>query len=341
MASIRLSSTWRLALAFLVPAILLLIGTFGFWLLEGWSLLDSGYTAVVTLATVGYGDYVPKTPAGKVFTSFLVFGGVFTMFFTATEILRTIVSGEVRDILGKQRMERELSALENHLIVCGYGRMGKLVCQEFSRQKLRYVLIERNAELLKQFEISHGIPLNGDATSDEILKHAGIERARALVAVTASDSDNLYITMSARLLNERIQIVARASETAAEQKLVRAGANRVISPYQIGGVRVAQAVLRPTVVDFIELATKSEHFELQIEETKVAPDSTLAGKSLKESGLRQEYGVIVVAVKKSSGHMIFNPASHELLQTGDILILIGAREHLDRVAKLAGFTANC
>jgi voltage-gated potassium channel len=326
----------RLMLAFLVPALLILAGTFGFWYLEGWPLLDAAYTAVVTLATVGYGDYVPKTPAGKIFTSCLVLGGVCTFFYTATEVIRTIVSGEMRDILGKQRMERELAALENHLIVCGYGRMGRLVCHEFSRQKLRFVLIERNADLLEAFEIANGIPLHGDATNDEILKRAGIDRARALVAVTASDSDNLYITMSARLLNERILIVARASETAAEQKLTRAGANRVISPYQIGGARVAQAVLRPTVVDFIELATKSEHFELQIEETRVAAESALVGASVKDSGLRQEYGVIVVAVKKGTGHMIFNPASHELLQAGDILILIGAREHLDRVARLAG-----
>jgi len=200
-------------------------------------------------------------------------------------------------------------------------------------------LIERNANLLTEFDFPNGIPLHGDATNDEMLKRAGIDRARALVAVTASDSDNLYITMSARLLNDHILIVARASETAADQKLLRAGANRVISPYQIGGVRVAQAVLRPTVVDFIELATKSEHFELQIEETRVAAGSGLVGKSVKDSGLRQEYGVIVVAVKKGTGHMIFNPASQEILQAGDILILIGSREHLDGVAKLAGVSA--
>lgn len=186
----------RLALAFLVPTVLILVGTFGFWLLEGWSLLDSGYTAVVTLATVGYGDFVPKTPAGKVFTSLLVLGGVFTIFYTASELIRTVVSGEVRNILGKQRMERELATLENHLIVCGFGRMGRLVCQEFAREKLRFVLIERNAALLDQFQVVNGIPLQGDATNDEVLKRAGIDRARALVAVTASDSDNLYITMS-------------------------------------------------------------------------------------------------------------------------------------------------
>ena len=331
----------RLVLAFLVPALLIVAGTLGFWLLEGWSLLDAWYTAVVTLTTVGYGDYVPKTPAGKVFTSLLVLGGVFTVFYTASEVIRTIVSGEVRDILGKQRMERELAALENHLIVCGFGRMGRLVCQEFAREKLRFVLIERNAELLGQFAIPNGIALQGDATNDEILKRAGIDRARALVAVTASDSDNLYITMSARLLNDHILIVARASETAADQKLLRSGANRVISPYQIGGVRVAQASCcdrRSSTSSSwppkaSTLSCRSRRHCLAAEQ-RAGP-----GKSVKDSGLRQEYGVIVVAVKKGTGHMIFNPASHEILQTGDILILIGPREHLDGVAKLAGVEA--
>jgi voltage-gated potassium channel len=213
--------------------------------------------------------------------------------------------------------------------------MGRLVCHEFSREQLPFVVIDKQVELLEGFALPHGIALPGDATSDEVLKHAGIERARAIVTVLASDADNLYITLSARLLNERLFIVARAEEAGSEEKLRRAGANRVVSPYQIGGTRVAQAVLRPTVVDFIELATKTEHFDLQIEETQISPRSPLAGPTLQDSRLRQDFGVIVVAIKKASGKMVFNPPSDAVLEAGDILIAIGDREHLDRLEALA------
>src|SRR5262249_29646504 len=180
-------------------------------------------------------------------------------------------------------MERSLAEMEGHLIVCGYGRMGKLVCREFSQQKLPYVLIEDNASLLQEFALPYGIPMHGDATTDEVLLHAGVERARALVTVAGSDAENLFIVMSARMLNERLFIVARAEDENSQQKLLRAGANRVVSPYIIGGSRVAQAVLRPTVVDFIELATRSEHFELQIEEVTVRTGSPLVGQTLRDS----------------------------------------------------------
>jgi voltage-gated potassium channel len=266
----------------------------------------------------------------------LALGGIFTLFYAATEMIRAVVSGEVRDIMGKQYMERSLTTLRDHLIVCGFGRMGRLVCREFSKQKSPFVVIERQGELLEDFDMPNGIPLHGDATSDDVLKRAGIERARALVTVAASDADNLYITMSARLLNERLFIVSRAEDPASEQKLLRAGASRVVSPYQIGGTRVAHAVLRPTVVDFLELATEHEHVDLQIEEARISDKSPLAGSTLKDSRLRQDLGVIIVTIKKASGQMIFNPPHDAPLETGDILIAVGDREHLDRLKKLAG-----
>ncbi|HKW87103.1 MAG TPA: potassium channel family protein, partial [Nitrospiraceae bacterium] len=237
----------RLLLLLLVPNLLLIIGTLGFSFIEGWSLLESLYMTINTLTTLGFGEG-PVSVGGRVFTMLLALGGVFTLFYTVTELIRTVVSGEIQVIMGRQYMERSLAVLHNHLIVCGFGRMGRLVCQEFSKHKFPFVVIERQAELLEGFDLPYGIALHGDATSDEILKRAGIERARALVTVAASDADNLYITMSGRLLNERVFIVARAEDSGSEQKLLRAGANRVVSPYLIGGARVAQAVLRPTVV---------------------------------------------------------------------------------------------
>src|SRR5262249_24739005 len=243
---------------------------------------------------------------------------------------------EVQGHLGRRRMERSLAKLQDHLIICGYGRMGKLVCREFSRQGLAFVVIDRKEEVLRDFDLAHGIALAGDATSDEVLQRAGVERARALVTTAASDADNLYITMSARLLNERLFIVARAEREPAEQKLTRAGANRVVAPYAIGGFRVAQAVLRPTVLDFIELATRTEYLDLQIEETRVGAGSRLAGVTLRDSTMRQDLGIIVVAIKKESGHVVYNPTGDAVMEVGDTLIALGNRQQLDQLEAMAG-----
>jgi voltage-gated potassium channel len=320
----------------LVPTVLLLVGMLGFHLLEQWSLFEALYFTVVTLTTIGYGDIVPLTAGGRVFTMFLSLGGVFTLFYLAAEIIRAVISGEVRGILGKQRMERALAELKAHVIICGYGRMGRLVGREFSTQGVPFVIIDKDAQLLADFALPHGIPLHGDATLDEVLKRAGVERARALVTVAPSDADNLFITLSARLLNDKLFIVARAEHQHAEEKLLRAGANRVVSPYVIGGTRVAHAVLRPTVVDFIDLATRTEHFDLQIEETKVAAWSSLVGRSLKESLVCEKFGVMIVAIKKASGHMIYNPPGDAVVESGDILIALGQRQQLDQLDQLAG-----
>jgi voltage-gated potassium channel len=328
--------TRRVIWLLLVPVLLVAIGTFGYEAIEeDYTLFDALYMTIITLSTIGYSEVHPLSPAGRVFTICLILGGVFTFFYAATEVIRTVVSGEIQEALGRQRMERNLAELRNHLIVCGFGRMGRLVCHEFAAQRLPFVVIERQADLLDKFDLPHGVALHGDATADEVLKHAGIERARALVTVVASDADNLYITMSARLLNERLLIVARAADAGSEAKLLRAGASRVVSPYHIGGARMAQAVLRPTVVDFIELATSTEHVELQIEEARIGPGSSLAGKPLKDSQIRQEFGIIVVAIKKATGKMVFNPAPDAVLEVGDILVAIGDRPHLDRLETLA------
>jgi voltage-gated potassium channel len=261
--------------------------------------------------------------------------GVFTLFYLAAEFLRVVITGEMRGLLGKQRMERALAELKDHLIVCGYGRMGRFVCRQFSAERLPFVIIDRDADAFESFAVPHGIAIHGDATSDDVLRSAGVERARALIAVTAADADNLYITLSARLLNERVFIVARAETEAAQQKLERAGANRVVSPYLIGGSRVAQAVLRPTVVDFIDLATRTEHFDLQIEETRLSARSSLVGRSLRESQVRERFGIMVVAIKKPSGHMVYNPPGEARLEADDILIALGPRQQLDELDRLA------
>jgi voltage-gated potassium channel len=214
--------------------------------------------------------------------------------------------------------------------------MGKRVCREFSAQDIPFVVLERNQHLLEGFDLAHGIAIQGDAASDELLRRAGVERARALVSVLGGDADNLFITMSARLINEDIFIVARCEDEQTQQKLLRAGADRVVSPYAIGGSRVAQAVLRPTVVDFIDLATRTEHLELQMEETLIKPGSSLEASSISNSLLHKKHGIFIVAIKKASGQMVYNPPGDTVLQAGDTLIALGHRNHLDEMDRLAG-----
>ncbi len=323
-------------LILLIPVGLIVVGTVGFHVLEEkYTLFDALYMTVTTITTVGYGEVHPLGTQGRIFAMFLLLGGVFSLFYAMGELIRAVVSGEMQSLLGKQRMDQLLAQLHQHIIVIGYGRMGRLVCREFEMQHVRFVMLERSPEAVASFKGEYGIPLLGDATNDETLRLAGVDRARALVTALPSDADNLYITMSARLLNDKLVIVVRAEDDQAEKKLLRAGANRVVSPYAMGGYRVAHAVLRPTVVDFLDLAIRSEHLELQIEETKIAPRSRLVGVAMKDSRLRQDLGIIVVAIKKSNGEMMFNPSHEARIEANDILITMGHRDQVNQLAALA------
>jgi voltage-gated potassium channel len=319
-----------------IPLALLVVGTLGYYFIEErYTLFDAFYMTVITITTVGYGETHPLSPYGRMFTIVLLLVGVFSLFYTATEIVRGVVSGEVQQHFGRQRMARSLAGLKDHVIVCGYGRMGKHVCREFARQGVPFVIIDRSEEGLEDFNLSGGLAVPGDATSDEVLKRAGVDRARALVTVVPHDAENLYITMSARLLNAKLFIVARAETEEAEQKLMRAGADRVIAPYELGGTRIAQAVMRPTVMEFIELATRTEHLELQIEQTLIKAGSALVGSTLAGSKLRQDLGLIIVAIKKASGAMASTPPPETVLEAGDTLIALGRRDQLDVLEKQA------
>ena len=326
----------RLLFPVAVVAVLLVIGTAGYQLVEGWGWFDALYMTAITITTVGFAEVHPLTAGGRVFTMALALGGVFTAFYAAAEFIRAVVTGEIRTVLGRQRMESRLEKLSGHLVVCGFGRMGRLAAEEFAAAGLPFVVVDREAKVHEGFAMPHGIALVGDATADDVLRRAGVDRARALVTSAASDADNLFITMSARLLNERLFIVARAEGEGTEVKLRRAGASRVVSPYNIGGHRVAQAVLRPNAMDFIELATRAGHLELQIEEVEIQAGSALVGHSLKTSPIRSELGIIAVAIKKPGSKMAFNPAPEAVLEKGDVLITLGHRQQLDRLEEMAG-----
>ena len=322
-------------LLLLVPVLLLGTGTLGYMLIEGWGAMDALYMTVITVTTVGYLEVHTLSQGGRVFTMTLALGGVFTLFYAATATISAVLSGRARGDLWRQRMERTLANLQDHVIVCGMGRMGRFVCREFSALEMPFVVIDREPHVFEGFDLRHGIPLVGDATSDEVLRKAGVDRARVLVTVAASDADNLFVTMSARLLNDKLNIVARAEEEGAEKKLMRAGASRVISPYMIGAGRMTQAVLRPAVIDFLELATREDYMELQIEEVAVQEGSALAGMLIRDGRIRRDLGVIVVAVKHRDGRMAFNPDPDLALSSGDTLIALGHRRQMEELEKLA------
>ena len=314
-------------LAFLVPTLLLVVGTIGYRLLgEGWTWLDALYMTVITLTTVGFGEVRELTPEGRVFTVALCLVGVFTVFYAVGEAIRVIVSGELRDRVGRQRMAQEMAALEGHQIVCGFGRTGHQVCETLSRQGIPFVVIDRDAGSLEGFDMEHGLPLAGDAGSDSVLRSAGVERARALITVLSSDPDNLFIVLSAKLLNPELRVVSRASDEAGEQKLIRAGADHVVSPHTIGGRRMAQAVLRPTVVEFLDLTTASPLSGYQLEEFAIPEGHDLASKTLAESGLHHEFGAMVMALREPDGKMLTNPHGQTRLAAGSVLVILGTRD---------------
>ena len=329
----------RLLFPVVVVLTLLVLGTAGYQLVEGWGWFDALYMTAITITTVGFLEVHPMGPGGRVFTMALALGGVFTAFYAAAEFIRAVVTGEIHTLLGRQRMESRLEKLSGHLVVCGFGRMGRLVAEEFASAGLSFVVIDREPKVFEGFATPEGIPLVGDATDDDVLRQAGVERARALVTAAASDADNLFITLSARLLNDKLLIVARAEGEGADVKLRRAGASRVVTPYNIGGHRVAQAVLRPNAMDFIELATRTGHLELQIEEVAVRGGSPLVGRSIRASPIRSELGIIIVAIKKPEGRMAFNPSPETALEAGDLLITLGHRQQLDRLEQMAGARA--
>lgn len=326
----------------LIPVLIVAIGTCAYPLIEGprWTFFDGLYMTVITLTTLGYGEIPePLSRPGRVFTMILALGGIFVIFYIATDMIRSIVTGELRLLLGKERMDDQLRQLQGHMIVCGYGRMGKIVCDELERLGHPYVIIDTAAPQ-DDWSCRHGLRLHGNATEDEFLRKAGIERAKALITVVGSDAENLYITLSARLLNPKLMLVARAEEEEAEAKLRKVGVNKVISPYLTGGHRAVQAVLKPTVLHFMEMATSSAFKELQVEELRIEAGSPLAGQTLRASRLSEGYGVTVAGVLQPSGVVLNAPTGETLMEPGAILIAIGNRQNLDRVELLATASAT-
>jgi len=311
----------RLIFALVFITCVVIAGSAGYMLIEGWGCLDSLYMTVITIASVGYKEIHDLSANGRIFTIILIISGVGSVTYALTTIAKIVVEGEIQEVFGRKRLEKKIKELKGHYIVCGYGRMGRIICRELKEKDIKFVVIEKNPDTFESGEET--LVIKGDATKDENLKEAGIEKAMGLISVLPTDAENLFVVLSARELNPKLFIVARAGEEGSEQKLLRAGADRVVSPYHIGGLRIAHTVLKPAVVDFIEFATKSGNIDLQMEEITVQHNSKLAGLTLDECGIGRDLGIIVVAIKKVSGDMKFNPTFRTSIEAGDTLIALG------------------
>ena len=307
---------------------LLVGGSLGFVWLEGWNFFDALYMTVTTLTTVGYGEVHPLDRVGRIYNMVLILAGMGVMLYIVGSLARVVIEGELQAVLGKRKLIKHIKSLKNHYIICGFGRIGDIIARQLTGRGLSLVVIDKNPEHITRLEELGYYFITGDATRDEVLLEAGIERAKGLVAVVSTDADNVYVVLTARSLNSKLFIVARGEEPGAEQKLLRAGANKVESPYHMGGQKMAHTILHPTVVTFMELAMK-EGVEWSMEEIAVGQTSPLLGVPLKDSGIRQKLDLILVAIKRADGDMLFNPSHETPILAGDTLIALGLRKNLD------------
>ena len=314
--------------------LVMLIGTAGYHYIEGWPWFDGFYMVVTTLTTIGYQEVHPLSHAGRVFNVFVILAGVSLLLLGVGALSQALLEFELQSFFGRRRMEREIGRLEGHFIICGMGRVGRSVARELARKPVPFVMVE-NAETKRQrYTSENWLVVAGDATVEQTLRQAQIERARGLIAATTTDATNLYIVLTARGLNPHLKIIARASEDSAEKHLLTAGADSVVSPYSFAGQRIAQSLLRPHVVSFLDTATTHLGMDLEIGEIHITPDSSFAGKTLESSRIRQERGVIVLAIKRREG-MRFNPAPDERIEPDDCLIAMGEPAQLRQLEQSA------
>lgn len=324
----------RILYALAAVAVAIGFGAAGFHLIEGWSILDSLYVATQTVTTVGYGDLAPATRNGRIFSTVFMLTGVGVVLYALTTTVQTIVQSELVATFGQRRQSRKMSKLRDHFIICGAGRVGSHLVRALLGTAEAFMVIERDAQRVADL-IALGVTvLVRDATLEESLREAGVEHARGLAACLPDDADNVYVVLTARDLNPKMHIVARAAEEQAEPKLIRAGANRVVAPTIIGGHRMAMALMKPAVDDFLGSITANK-LELAFEQLEVAPSSVLAGQKLSETNIRSELDIVVVSIRRSDGQILFNPSGEATIESGDILIAIGHAESLMKLATLA------
>ncbi|MBZ5527896.1 MAG: potassium channel protein [Acidobacteriia bacterium] len=329
----------RMTLALIFLGGLIFFGSAGFHYLEGWAWFDGFYMTITTMSTVGYAEIHPLSHAGKLFNSFLIMASVLGGGFTIATFTQALLEFEFGKLFGRTRMQREIAKLTGHYIVCGAGRVGRTVARELRARGQKCLIIERDAARAKWAETEDFPVVIGNASSEENLRLAQISRAEGLVTAVSSDAENLYIVLTARGLRADLRIIARASEDDATSKFLRAGASQVISPYSFVGHRIAQLLVSPNVLDFIDAAVGAERLDVEISEVQIQAQSALAGKAIADTVIRQQAGVIVLGLKSPGGPMLFNPVPETPIQANDYLIVIGSDSQIKKLEALASAPA--
>jgi voltage-gated potassium channel len=326
-----MKSTKHFLISLLLSLLLVCMGTLGYMFIEGWHLLDALYMTIITLATVGYGEVHPLSHIGQIYTIVLIVSGVGFFLYVAGAVIQFMVEGRVRILMGRRRLDRKIAKLKNHYIICGYGRIGKVICQKLRRENYGLVIIDKNPDLVETFESQNVVYICADAGDEATLLKAGIHNAKALIASLATDADNVFLVLTARQLDPDLYIIARAGNEAAKAKLTAAGANSVEAPYETGAATMAQRIIRPTVTNFLDLAFAHQHKDIQMEEIPVSEGSQLKNIMLKDSGIRQKYNLIIIAIKTSDDRMLFNPSFEARIHAGDTVIAVGDPANLKKL----------
>ena len=314
--------------------VILLFGVSGYMIIEGWDFIDAFYMTVITLTTVGFGEIHELGHAGKAFTVVLILAGVGIILYIISSVTQFVVEGRIREVLGRRKLEENIQKLKGHYIICGYGRVGQTICDILSLKGLKLVVIDNDPEKSEQLHKKDILHIIGEATDENILLAAGIEQAKTIIIALRTDMDNVYVTLSARGINPNLFILARSGDVGSGKKLLRAGANKVVCPYRKGAIRMAQIILRPTVTDVFDLAMMDKNIKFQMEEIPVNSSSNLIGIPLQDSGIRRDLNLIIIAIKKSSGDIIFNPSSTAIIEAGDTVIAVGESDNLIKLEKL-------
>jgi voltage-gated potassium channel len=322
-------------ISIILSFVLIGCGSVGYMIIEKWSFMDAFYMTVITVATVGYGEVNAVSPEGRIFTVILIFMGVGFFLYVASGLIQFLVEGRIRLVLGRRKLDTKINQLDDHFIICGYGRIGSVLARFLIERYVNVVVIERDEARVGRMDDDGILYLIGEATDEKVLKRAGIERAKGLVTAVATDADNVFLVLIAKQINPKLFIVARASQDNAKKTLTAAGADKVISPYDLGARRMAHAILRPTVIKFLEMAFADEKVDIQVEEITIRAKSDLAGKTMIESGIRQEYDLIIIVIRKPGDEMVFNPKADTLLEVGDTLVVVGSARNIKQLERNA------
>ena len=291
---------------------------------------------VITITSIGYGEIHPLSTEGRIFTLFIIAIGIGVVGHALVSVSRWLIEGEVEKVFTRRRSMKAIQKIRDHFIVCGFGRMGSFVCNEFHARGIPFVVVENIPEIQDKINQNGYYLSPGDATDEDVLMAAKIKTARGLVSTLNSDASNVYVVLTARELNPDLEIIARAGEEEAEKKLIRAGASRVISPYRIGGMRMVMGILKPTVMSFLEVAMDHKQLNVELEEVRVAKNSAYSGKKLVDTDIRKELNLIIIAIKKPDGRMVFNPGPNTIIEDEDLLITLGENKDLAIFHREAG-----